>query len=116
MRVLRRQSRSAYLQRGDWQSALACSTDPYTRAAALTELKRTNEAVAVCLEIEKTVPLQQNRLLAFSIRANLEGDAAKSLETLDELLRLRGPMVSDPESHYHCGTTIWRSWASRSEP
>jgi serine/threonine protein kinase/tetratricopeptide (TPR) repeat protein len=94
---------SAYLQRGDWESALACSTDPYSRAAALTELKRTNEAGAVYLEIEKNVQLQQIRLLAFSIRSYLEGDTGKSLETLDELLRLPGPMVSDPESHFVVG-------------
>jgi tetratricopeptide (TPR) repeat protein len=94
---------ASYLRRNDWQSALACSTDPFTRAVALTELKRTNEAVAICLELEKTAPLQQSRLLAFSMRASLEGDAGKSLEALDELLRLPGPTVSDPESHYIVG-------------
>jgi len=99
---------SSYSQRGDWQSAFTCSTDLYVRAAALLELNRTNEAHAIYLEIEKTVALQQNRLLAFSIRAYLEGDAAKSLETLDELLRLPGPMVSDPESHIIVGRHLAR--------
>src|SRR5580658_7394623 len=71
---------AAYLNRGDWQSALASSTDPFSRAAALTELKRTHEAAAICLELEKTAPLQQSRVLALSIRARIEGDAGKSLE------------------------------------
>jgi tetratricopeptide (TPR) repeat protein len=94
---------SAYLNRGDWQSALACSTNPFARAVALTELKRTNEAVALCLELEKSSPLQQSRVLALSMRASLEGDAEKSLEALDEVLRLPGPSVSDPESHFIVG-------------
>ncbi len=94
---------ASYMRRGDWQSAFASSTDPFTRLAALAELKRTNEAVALGLELEKTTPLQQSRLFAFSIRANLEGDDAKGLEALDELLRLPGPLVSDPEGHYVVG-------------
>ena len=94
---------SAYLQRGDWQSALACAADQYVRGTALSELNRTNEALAIFLELEKTMQMQQNRLLAFSIRSYLEGDAAKSLETLDELPRLPGPLVSDPESHFVVG-------------
>jgi serine/threonine protein kinase/tetratricopeptide (TPR) repeat protein len=92
-----------YLQRGDWESALACSTDPFTRLAALAELKRTNEALAICVEIEKTVQIEQIRLLAFCIHARLEGNNQKSLEALDKFLRLPGPMVSDPESHFVVG-------------
>ena len=91
---------SAYMQRGNWESALDCATDQFARAAALTELKRTNESLAIILEIEKTVQMQQNRLLASSVHAYINGDDGKSLETLDELLRLPGPMVSDPESHF----------------
>jgi eukaryotic-like serine/threonine-protein kinase len=97
---------SAYLQRDDWEAALASATDLYARAAALTELKRTDEALAICLEIEKTVQLPQNRLLALSMRAHLEGDTRKGLETLDELLRLPGPMVSDPEAHFIVGRLL----------
>ncbi len=94
---------SAYLQRGDWESALASATDQYARMAALVELKRTKEALELCLEIEKTVQLQQLHLLAVSTHAYLEGDPGKSLETLDESLRLPGPMVSDPEAHFIVG-------------
>jgi len=94
---------SAYSLRGDWESMVVCSVNPFARAVALIELKRTKEAIALCLELEKTWPLQQSRLLAFSMRAGLEGDAGKSLEILDELLRLPGPMGSDPESHHIVG-------------
>jgi serine/threonine protein kinase/Flp pilus assembly protein TadD len=91
----------AYLDLGDFQRAIdSCGPDWAVAVQALIALGRKQEAIAYCLESEKTIPLEQLRLWAGTVRVSLEGDRKKSLELLDQALELPGPLVNDPESHY----------------
>ena len=61
---------------------------------ALIALGREQEAIAYCLDLEKTIPLKQLILFAGAVRASLEGDRKKSLEMLDRVLELSRPRRS----------------------
>jgi len=82
----------------DYHSALAFANIPWSRGGALAGLGRTDDAVACYAEWEKATAVEQLKHLAAFARYRLQGDRQKSLEELEQTLRLPGPMVSDSES------------------
>jgi tetratricopeptide (TPR) repeat protein len=91
-----------HLNRGDFQAVLdqRGPGDEFAELQALIALGRKPEAMAYFLEFEKTNPMAQLLLYAASRRAFIEGDRTKSLDALDALLELDGPLTRDPESHF----------------
>ena len=101
----------AYHQLGEFQRVLDSSdcSDTYGTATALAALGRKHEAIAGYMEYEKTAPTEHLRLAALFDRALLEGDAVRGLDALDKMLKLPGPFVHDPESHYWIARNLARA-------
>jgi tetratricopeptide (TPR) repeat protein len=93
----------SYLRLGDFRTAIDHCDGPgdgFVKGWSLLSLGRKEEAIALNLEAEKIAPTTQLKLWIASERAFWEGDRQKSLEALEQVLDLAGPIVHDPEGRY----------------
>jgi tetratricopeptide (TPR) repeat protein len=104
----------ALLDLGEYEKAIEAAGRANTGVAgqAYIALGRIQEAIEICREAEKFLPLRQLNLWATAVRLSLEGDTRGALELIDQALALPGPLVHDPESPYWVG----RALATLGEP